>query len=1038
LATNSTSLNNAPQAGDDLYGSATTGLTEDSLFITYLAVMANDLGGAAKSLYSLDDGTNVVGTTSATDLLTQDVARTEALSTDRSANGARIWITTDGKVGYDAGTLSGDFQARLQQLAAGEVLTDTFTYAIRLGNGTLSWATATIQIAGVNDAPRVTGAVNGTALEDGASVALDALAHASDVDNGATLSVTQVPATLPPGVTFDALTHTFSLDPAHPAFQHLAAGAHTTVTVEYGVTDGIVVTPASVSWSIAGTNDAPVVTGAVTGTASEDGPGATVNALANASDADDGATLAVTGLPATLPPGVSYDALTHSFTLDPTNDAFQHLAAGDHTTVTVNYGITDGTATTAASVTWNVAGTNDAPVIESNGGGAQATVNVDENTTSVTRVTASDVDDGAQQTYSIVGGADADRFTIDATTGQLSFVSAPNREAPDDSDADSLYDVTVRVSDGMSFDDQSIVVSVDDVNEFAVTTPVDADAAMDRVAENAAIGTAVGITAQASDADATTNTVSYSLSDDAGGRFAIDSATGVVTVAGAIDRETDSSLSITVRATSADGSSKEQAYTLAIDDVNEFAVTTPVDADAAMDRVAENAAIGTAVGITAQAGDADATTNTVSYSLSDDAGGRFAIDSATGVVTVAGAIDRETDSSLSITVRATSADGSSKEQAYAVAIDDVNDNAPEFSSGPQASVAENTSVSQVVYDAQAVDADATPAHHAITYSLTGTDAGRFSIDSATGEVRFLASPDYETPTDADGDRAYQIVVHANDDVHDTTQAVTINVTDVVENLAPTDLSLVVTNAPGNNNLPAANTVLGTVLASDPDAGDTFTFSLLAGSSSGFSVNAATGALTTTAAMAENRTYILDVEARDAAGATYHEVFNIITGSNSADNPLPSDGSILTGEDVLYGSGGNDVILGGSGNDWIFGQNGTDRLIGGAGNDVLIGGNNADTFVFLASDGGGTDTVQGFVASGGNNDVLDISNLLIDYNPQNVSSFVQLVQAGGSTTLRVDRDGAGSGYTFEDIAVLQGVTGLNLGLLLSNDVIVDTP
>ncbi len=39
-----TSFMNTPQAGDDLFTAATTGLTEDNLFITYLAVMGNDLG----------------------------------------------------------------------------------------------------------------------------------------------------------------------------------------------------------------------------------------------------------------------------------------------------------------------------------------------------------------------------------------------------------------------------------------------------------------------------------------------------------------------------------------------------------------------------------------------------------------------------------------------------------------------------------------------------------------------------------------------------------------------------------------------------------------------------------------------------------------------------------------------------------------------------------------------------------------------------------------------------------------------------------
>ena len=1152
MGINSTSLTNTPQAGDDTYTSATTGLTEDSLFISYLAVMANDLGGAAKTLYSLDNGTNSTGALSPTDLLTQDMVRTEALTTDRSAQGAKIWITTDGKVGYDAATLSTAFQDQLQHLSAGQFLTDTFTYAIRLGNGTLSWATATVQIAGVNDAPVVTGAMTGAALEDGSSVTLNALANASDVDSGATLSVTNLPGSLPPGVTYDALAHTFTLDPSNPAFQHLAAGDHTTVTVNYGVTDGTATTAASVSWSVAGTNDAPVVTGAVTGTAVEDDSSVTLDALANASDVDSGATLSVTNLPGSLPPGVTYDALAHTFTLDPSNPAFQHLAAGDHTTVTVNYGVTDGTATTAASVSWSVAGTNDAPVISSNEGGATATLSVDENSTSVTTVTATDADDGATQTYSIVGGADASLFTMDAATGALSFNSAPDSEASADSDSDNVYNVTVRAFDGVSFDDQALAVTVHDVNEFAVTTPADTNAAADAIDENSAIGTVVGVTARASDADATTNVVSYSLTDDADGKFAIDSATGVVTVAGAIDREADASLDITVRAISEDGSSADQVFTIAVNDVNEFAVTTPADTDAAANAVDENAAVGTLVGVatqaidadatthlvsyglidnaggrfaidattgivtvagaidreadaslditvratsedgtssdqvftiavndvdefnvtaptdtdaasnavdensaigtvvgmTAYASDADATTKVVSYSLTDDADGKFAIDSATGVVTVAGAIDREADASLGITVRATSLDGSTADQSFNIAIKDVNDNAPAFSSGTTGSEAENTAASNVVYDANATDADGTPANNTVTYSLSGTDSGLFSIDASSGEVRFLASPNHEAPADADGDNAYQIVVRASDGANDTAQGVTVTVTDVVENHVPTDLGLVITNSPGGNSLPGAGTVLGAVSATDPDAGDTFTFSLLAGSSSGFSLNASSGSLTTTSGLAERSTYTLDIQVTDAAAATYHEVFNIITGTNGTsaaadDNPLPSGGPAnpaLAGDDVLYGSGGNDVIYGGSGNDWIFGQNGLDRLIGGAGNDTLSGGNQSDTFVFLAADGGGADTVVSFTAGGGNGDVLDLSNLLAGsgYTAANAAQYIHLAEAGGSTTLQVDLDGSGSGYSFEDIALLQGLTGLNLGTLVTSGIIDTTP
>ena len=192
-----------------------------------------------------------------------------------------------------------------------------------------------------------------------------------------------------------------------------------------------------------------------------------------------------------------------------------------------------------------------------------------------------------------------------------------------------------------SFSTQAFTVGVTDVDEFDVGAIGDADAAADSVAENAAVGTLVGITASASDADATTNAITYTLDNDAGGRFTINAGSGVVTVAGALDREAAASHGIVVRATSADGSFSTQAFTIAVGDVDEFDVGAISDTDAAADSVAENAAVGTLVGITASASDADATTNTMTYSLDVNAGGRFAIDAVTGVVTVAGALDAE-------------------------------------------------------------------------------------------------------------------------------------------------------------------------------------------------------------------------------------------------------------------------------------------------------------------------------------------------------------------------------------------------------------
>jgi Ca2+-binding RTX toxin-like protein len=103
----------------------------------------------------------------------------------------------------------------------------------------------------------------------------------------------------------------------------------------------------------------------------------------------------------------------------------------------------------------------------------------------------------------------------------------------------------------------------------------------------------------------------------------------------------------------------------------------------------------------------------------------------------------------------------------------VND-PPTITSPAAASVAENTAVTTIVYDADATDPDST----GLLFSLTGDDAARFSIDANSGEVRFLASPDFETPHDAGGNNVYDLVVHANDGVNDTAKAVAITVTNV--------------------------------------------------------------------------------------------------------------------------------------------------------------------------------------------------------------------------------------------------------------------
>ncbi|WP_182870102.1 dockerin type I domain-containing protein [Rhodopirellula sp. JC639] len=99
------------------------------------------------------------------------------------------------------------------------------------------------------------------------------------------------------------------------------------------------------------------------------------------------------------------------------------------------------------------------------------TVTVDENQPLAIDVQSTDDLDseGSGLTYSISGGADQSLFSIDANSGVLQFLAAPDFELPADDGQDNVYDVDVTVTDSDSnFDTQSLQVTVDNVNETPV------------------------------------------------------------------------------------------------------------------------------------------------------------------------------------------------------------------------------------------------------------------------------------------------------------------------------------------------------------------------------------------------------------------------------------------------------------------------------------------------------------------------------------------------------------------------------------------
>ena len=379
-----TSFMNTPQATDNSYVAG-----EDAIYT--FDVMADDLGGNAKVLWSIDDvnlnGTTITsadGTTVATtsgdsviDLTVKDAAG----CVEKSQLGANIWIE-NGKVKYDSGPLD--------WLAAGQTAVDYFTYAIRLSNGTLSWATVQVTLTGTNDAPTISAAdAAGTVMEDAAvvdgklsdtgTITFDDVdltdTHTTSVSpalgntlGGTLTAIVSDPAT---GAGDGTVTWTYSV--ANSATQYLGEGDVATETFTIRISDnngGYV--DRTVTITVTGNGDAPVITaGNDTGDVGEDASAYPLQATGNLGSTD----VDVGDEPTwTVSTGASYgtasiDPVTGEwvYDLDNTLTAVQELGEGDEltdtfvVTVTDEDGLTD-TRTVTITVTGNGDGITLAPV----------------------------------------------------------------------------------------------------------------------------------------------------------------------------------------------------------------------------------------------------------------------------------------------------------------------------------------------------------------------------------------------------------------------------------------------------------------------------------------------------------------------------------------------------------------------------------------------------------------------------------------------------------------------------------------------------
>ena len=564
---------NTPQATDDIFSSAATGITEDSAGVYHLDVMGNDLGGNAKSLWSLDNGVNNTGAMSgyvAGDLLTQDTARSQAGSSDTSLNGAKIWITADGKVGYDASTLSASFRTQLQALNDGQSLSDTFTYAIRLANGTLSWATASIELKGSNDAAVIAGVTSGAVTEAGGvdngvagtPVATGVLT-AADVDNAANTFQPVTAATSSAGGygTYTLTTGgvwTYTLDNANSAVQALNAGQQLTDTFTVRTIDG---TARQVTVTIDGTNDAAILSSAVvelteTDSAADLSTGGTLTV----SDVDSAATFVAQAGTAGSYGTFAIDAAgAWTYAATSAQDAF---VAGQ--TYSDSFAVTsaDGTAT---SVTINIVGTNDAAILSS------AVVNLTEADSATDISTSgtlaiSDVDSAATFVAQAGTAGSYGTFAIDAA-GAWTYTAT---SAQDAFVAGQTYtdNFAVTSADGTA---TSVAINILGTNDAAVILG-DVTGAVVEAGSDTNGGTPVATgTLTASDADNASNSFqavvaatagdngygSYTMAADGSWAYTLDNDNAAVEALDAGDTLTDFFTVLTV-----DGTAQQVAVTI--------------------------------------------------------------------------------------------------------------------------------------------------------------------------------------------------------------------------------------------------------------------------------------------------------------------------------------------------------------------------------------------------------------------------------------------------------------------------------------------
>ena len=645
-------------------------------------------------------------------------------------------------------------------------------------------------------------------------------------------------------------------------------------------------------------NSTPVISSPSTVTVAENVSTSTVVYQVSAFDPDPGSTLTYSILPGSDTAAFTIDSVGGGVKFAASADYERPSDAGGDHIYNIVLQVSDGTRVAAQTLAITVTNAPEsAPQITSS---VTATVNENMATSTVVYKVAASDPEGAPLTYSLTGGADKGLFTINASTGDVTFLASPDYERPADANRDRIYDIEVAASNSALTTRKSVAITLNDVNE----APSFLSGATVSVAENTPTTTTVY---RANGVDPEGQPLTYSLS---GGvdkdLFTIDSANGNVRFIASPDFEAsadnDHNNVYQIEVQASDGlMSSRQTVAITLTNVNEApTLTSPARVAINANTVDANTVVYKVTGV-----DPDANT-TPNFAIT---GGKdaalFTIDPRTGFVKFIAAPDyaqpNDAGANNVYDIVVQIGDGVlGASQSVVITLTNGDKQAPVITSGKTVSVAENMALTDTVFTVSATDTDP---NAVLAYSIVGgLDKFMFQIDGATGKVSFSASPDFEHPFDHGGNNVYDITVQASDGFMLTQQNVAITVTDVVEN------GILITSgltASVSENV-ATTTAVYTVTCTNAIAGATLTYSLSGGADKAlFNIDAASGAVTfkaspdyeTPSDSGGDHVYDIIVKASDGTKSSTQAVAITVTDVNDNTPVITSGASASIAENV---------------------------------------------------------------------------------------------------------------------------------------------